>query len=461
VEVWLHFADALSATHESELVRALEGVGVKTRTAVDPDEHVPGCICFSSGDESLPLQIARLSDRGRLNVLALCLGANRSNQWSLLDAGASDVLSWNDARQCARTVASRLARWRSINELCTSQWVRESLVGTSRSWRAVLHRLVEVAHFTDANALVLGESGTGKELAARLIHEVDARPNRGELVIVDCTTIVPELSGSEFFGHERGAFTGAVAARDGAFARAHGGTLFLDEVGELPLHLQAQLLRATQERTYKRVGGNTWYETNFRLVCATNRDLRESVRNGTFRHDLYHRIANWTVTLPPLRERAEDIVALTRHFLNPAGDRVRALCIDDAVLDYLAQRSFPGNIRELKHLVARILHRHVGEGPISIGDIPEDERPVSAQEGAWDAAALECVVVRALRAGAGLKEISRSIENCAIRIALKEADGSLRRAAKRLGVTDRALQLRRASARERTRQDCPHSSDGD
>ena len=133
-----------------------------------------------------------------------------------------------------------------------------------------------------------------------MIHRLDSRLEKRELVIVDCTTIVPELSGSEFFGHERGAFTSAIAAREGAFALADRGTLFLDEVGELPIGLQAELLRVVQERTYKRVGSNAWKNTSFRLVCATNRDLLQEQAHGRFRRDFYYRIAAWTCRLPAL-----------------------------------------------------------------------------------------------------------------------------------------------------------------
>src|SRR6516162_7426096 len=160
----------------------------------------------------------------------------------------------------------------------------------------------------------MGESGTGKEMLAQLIKELDFTARTANLTVVDCTTIVPELSGSEFFGHERGAFTGAINARDGAFALANGGILFLDEIGELPLPLQAQLLRVIQERSYKRVGGSTWHRTEFRLVCATNRNLLEMVTRGEFRADLFHRIASFICKLPPLRERIEDIIPLAEHF---------------------------------------------------------------------------------------------------------------------------------------------------
>jgi transcriptional regulator with GAF, ATPase, and Fis domain len=172
-----------------------------------------------------------------------------------------------------------------------SPLVRNNLIGQSLAWNSVLRQIIEVARFTDASVLIMGESGTGKELVARLIHTLNPHTKKRDLVVVDCTTIVPDLSGSEFFGHERGAFTGALAPRDGAFALADGGTLFLDEVGELPLGLQAQLLRVVQERTYKRVGDNTWQRTDFRLVCATNREPLQEVQQGRFRCDLYYRLS--------------------------------------------------------------------------------------------------------------------------------------------------------------------------
>jgi transcriptional regulator with GAF, ATPase, and Fis domain len=193
-------------------------------------------------------------------------------------------------------------------------------------------------------------------------------------VILDCTTIVPELSGSEFFGHERGAFTGAFTSRDGAFALANGGSLFLDEVGELPMGLQSQLLRVVQEHTYKRVGGNVWQHTDFRLICATNRDLLQCVTRGEFRADLYYRIADWVINMPPLRERREDILPLARHFLQKLRHENELPILDAPVRDYLLRRDYPGNVRDLRQLVARITFRHVGPGPVTVGDIPEEER---------------------------------------------------------------------------------------
>jgi transcriptional regulator with GAF, ATPase, and Fis domain len=258
------------------------------------------------------------------------------------------------------------------------------------------------------------------------------------------------LSGSEFFGHEKGAFTGAVATRDGAFALANGGTLFLDEIGELPLELQAKLLRVIQERTYKRVGGNTWQHTDFRLVCATNKDLVEEVRRGKVRHDLYYRIASFICKLPPLRERTEDILPLVHYFLEELRPNEDPLKLDETVRDYLLKREYPGNVRDLKQLMTRISHRHVGQGPITIGDIPEEERPSEEiEQREWQDKSFEHSIRRALALGVGLKEIGRAAEETAIRIAVMEENGNLQSAARRLGVTDRAIQMRRAARRRR------------
>jgi transcriptional regulator with GAF, ATPase, and Fis domain len=325
--------------------------------------------------------------------------------------------------------------------------VHDRLVGESTAWRSVLRDAVEIARFTDAPVLVTGESGTGKELVARLVHALDAREDKGDLVLLDCTTIVPTLSGSEFFGHERGAFTGAEAPRDGAFALADGGTLFLDEVGELPLALQAELMRVVQEGTYKRVGSNVWCETSFRLVCATNKDLLAEAAANRFRRDFYYRIAAWRIALPSLRDRREDILPLTRHFLRQLRAADEPCDLDEPVVEFLRRREYPGNIRDLRNLVMRACHRHVGPGPITLGDIPEDERG-GHDEVDWRDGDFERSIRSALALGTGLKEITTAAAEAAIRLAMVEEQGNLQRASRRLGVTPRALQLRRATQRQ-------------
>lgn len=323
------------------------------------------------------------------------------------------------------------------------------MIGESQALKAILRQIVEVAHFTDASVLVLGESGTGKELLANLTHTLDPRPDKGDLVILDCTTIVPELSGSEFFGHERGAFTSATTSRDGVFALANGGTLFLDEVGELPLTLQTQLLRVIQEHTFKRVGGNAWQRTSFRLVCATNRDLWAQVQQGEFRADLYYRIASNICHLPPLRERPEDIFPLANYFLKESYSDQNPPALDTPVQEYLLRREYPGNVRDLKQVIARMLCRYAGEGAITVGCIPPDDRPIWTESWKeWRDTGFERAIRVALNRGIGLKVISRHTEETAIRIAVDEASGNLQRAARRLGVTDRALQMRRAAQRQ-------------
>jgi transcriptional regulator with GAF, ATPase, and Fis domain len=383
-------------------------------------------------------------------ILAISLspaGDRVAGVWNLLRAGASDVLAWDHSYDPAHEVAARFERWEKVDEIVRSPLVKSNLAGQSAAWIRSLRQIVEVASFTDSSVLITGESGTGKELFAQLVHTLDARGDKGSLVVCDCTTIVPELSGSEFFGHERGAFTGAVADRKGAFALANGGTLFLDEVGELPLNLQAELLRVIQERTYKRVGGNSWQKTNFRLVCATNRKLIEEQSRDRFRRDLYYRIASWTCHLPPLSERREDILVLAKHFIeqlrpdNPPG-------LDESVRRYLVAREYPGNVRDLKQLVTRIVQHHVGPGVITVGDVPEDERPCGndrpdtrGEEG------MESAIRSAIAFGVSLKEIERTAGELAEKIVIEEEQGNLQRAAARLGVTDRALQMRRASRR--------------
>lgn len=264
---------------------------------------------------------------------------------------------------------------------------------------------------------------------------------------MDCSTLVPDLSGSELFGHERGAFTGAVAAREGAFERASGGTLFLDEVGELPPALQPLLLRGVQEKTYKRVGGNVWHKADFRLVCATNRDLADHVKRGHFRLDLYHRLAGWIFHIPPLRERREDVIPLASHFLETAG-RTAPAELDASVRDYLLNRDYPGNVRELRQLAQHIAHSHVGPGAVTAGDIPEEDRPPEGEPSSgWPGEHLEAAIRDAITMGISLNEIKRVATDMAIHRAIQSENGNLPRAAKRLGVTDRALQMRRASGK--------------
>jgi transcriptional regulator with GAF, ATPase, and Fis domain len=439
------FKGANGSPRVQACIDALRAAGIELTAGIPENEPGAGLVFFDSITTDLLRFLHDVSDSGRRRILAVAADERSkadSAIWDLLKAGASDVV----AGDClaAPQMASRLERWEAIDRLVASPLVRGNLIGEAPAWRALLRQVVEIGHFSNAAVLILGESGTGKELLARLIHALDRRPRKGNLIVLDCTTVVPELAGSEFFGHERGAFTGATAPREGAFALADGGTLFLDEIGDLPLTQQAQLLRAVQERTYKPVGSNTWRSTSFRLICATHRPLADDVASGSFRADLYYRLGAVVCRVPPLRERLEDVVLLFRHFLGELCGQGTVPEVDEPVRRLLLQRSYPGNVRELQQLARRTACRHVGAGPITTGTVPEDERPTDTDP-VLQHASLETVIREELARGAGLKAISRAAAAAAIRVAIGDANGNLRLAARRLGVTDRALQMRRAA----------------
>jgi transcriptional regulator with GAF, ATPase, and Fis domain len=458
--VWLQYFGGGDVLPERLIIQSLRQSGLSPFRLDDVPSSSPGLVLFDRATPELCQRLREYSHNGLNRVLAIAVTSGEltaTRVWNVLEAGASDVLVWNQLDNASAVVAARFARWDQVDDLMNLSAVRQSLVGQSPAWISVLRRVVEIARFTDGSVLIAGESGTGKELVARLIHRLDSRPGKRDLVVVDCATVVSELAGSEFFGHERGAFTSAVAPREGAFAVADGGTLFLDEVGELPLALQAELLRVVQERTYKRVGSNVWRNTHFRLICATNRDLTEEQAQGRFRRDFYYRIATWTCRLPPLRDRREDILPLARHFLQKLCPQQDPPGLDPAVRDFLVTRDYPGNVRELRHVITRMAQRHVGNGPVTAGDIAEEDRPVAAAPARkdWRDDGFELAIRRALSLGIKLREVSGAAIETAIQIAMEEEGATLRRAATRLGVTDRALQMRRASRRRRE-----HGGDG-
>jgi len=229
----------------------------------------------------------------------------------------------------------------------------EEIVGESPALQAVLAHVVKVAP-TDSTVLITGETGTGKELIARAIHKRSQRGARA-FVSVNCAAIPPSLIASELFGHEKGAFTGAIQRRLGRFELAEGGTIFLDEIGELPMDTQIALLRVLQEREFERVGGAKVLRANVRVIAATNRDLQGSIEAGTFRRDLYYRLNVFPIEMPPLRKRREDIPLLVEYFIdryaNKAGKKIRG--INRATLERLKSYSWPGNIRELQNVIER------------------------------------------------------------------------------------------------------------
>src|SRR5216683_6341718 len=240
---------------------------------------------------------------------------------------------------------------RDRDELCGSGLPR--IVGNSAAIRRVLE-MVRIVAPTDATVLVNGETGTGKELVAEAIHKCSDRFN-GPFVKVNCAAIPAGLLESELFGHERGAYTGAVARSIGRFERANRGTLLLDEVGDLPLELQPKLLRVMQDRRFERLGGATTIHTDVRVICATHRNLAEMVDKREFRADLFYRLSVFPIELPPLRERSEDIRLLVHHFAMDYAARMRKRisAISEKFMGALVRHQWPGNIRELQNFIER------------------------------------------------------------------------------------------------------------
>ncbi len=322
-----------------------------------------------------------------LPVVILTAFASIETAIAAVNAGAYDYLSKPFRMDEIKVVvhrtleARRLARENlQYRQELHARFGFEALIGQSRQM-VQIYKLVARVAALDTTVLIEGETGTGKELVARAIHQASARAGR-PFVVVDCTALPEALFESELFGHERGAFTGAVAARRGLFETSAGGTCFLDEIGELTAPLQAKLLRVLQERMIRRVGGNEPIPVDVRIVAATNQELRKLAADGGFRDDLYYRLAVVTITMPPLRERPADIPLLARHFLDKlalAGGRA-AKQLSPEALDLLASYHWPGNVRELEHVIERAVALSSGDAVLP-DDLPlqvrrEPERPV-------------------------------------------------------------------------------------
>jgi len=306
------------------------------------------------------------------------------------------------------------------------------LIGRSEAMRGVYRTIERVAE-SRSNVLITGESGTGKELAARAVHELGPR-REAPFVVVNCAAIPETLLESELFGHEKGAFTDARERRIGRFEAAHGGTLFLDEIGELPLAVQAKLLRALQDRTIDRVGSTQPIPVDVRVVAATNRDLDREVAAGRFRADLYYRIHVVPIALPPLRERREDIRLLAESFLA----RVRAEAgrgpsrIAPAALSALERHAWPGNVRELENAIERAVALADGE-VLELADLPDEIQQAARGD----------LLREEVRAGRlDLDSAVGRFETDLIREALARTGGNQTRAAEQLGLTRRVLKLK-------------------
>ncbi len=312
----------------------------------------------------------------------------------------------------------------------SEEWSKPQLIGNSPAWIEVFKNIGRVAA-TGVGVLLLGESGTGKEVVARAIHQNSARSGR-PFIILNCAALPPELLESELFGHERGAFTGAVAQKRGKFEAADGGTIFLDEIGELPLSLQPKLLRVLQEHTFERVGGTASIHADVRVIAATNRPLEDAVEQKTFRADLFYRLNAFTVRLPPLRERRSDIFPLAEYFLARYAQKNRLALTGLATEAIVALQnySFPGNVRELEHLIERAAVKAGGRA-ITAGLIQEElAREKSAAPGVFDARAAEATPFH---------EAVSLWERHLIQQALRASHGNKSDAARRLGIHRRLL----------------------
>ncbi|HQW57899.1 MAG TPA: sigma-54 dependent transcriptional regulator [Gammaproteobacteria bacterium] len=305
------------------------------------------------------------------------------------------------------------------------------LVGISAAVKSVQHLAEQVAN-TPATALILGESGTGKELLAQVIHNLSDRAD-APFVPVNCVAIPLELLESELFGHEKGAFTGAVVTRQGKFELAAGGTLFLDEIGDMPMSMQAKLLRVLQERTFERVGSSKSIQANVRILAATHKNLEACIAEGTFREDLYYRLNVFPIEIPPLRERIKDISLLMGHFIEKHKKETgNFITLSPETITFLEQYNWPGNIRELCNLVERLLILYPGKC-VSVDDLPAQlfRQPLKHEKNLTTLMMSE--LVREDRQF-DLKGHLEKVERSFILDALENCGGVVARAAKRLGL---------------------------
>lgn len=317
-----------------------------------------------------------------------------------------------------------------------------SLVGTSRSIQSVRTMMSQVAD-KDVTVLIAGESGTGKEVVARNLHYHSSRREK-PFVPVNCGAIPAELLESELFGHEKGAFTGAINSRAGRFEMAEGGTLFLDEIGDMPLHMQVKILRVLQERSFERVGGNKTFQTDVRIIAATHRNLEAMIEKGEFREDLYYRLNVFPIEMPSLKERAEDIPLLINELVSRMESEKRgSIRFNSAAILSLCRHPWPGNVRELANLVERMAIMHPS-GVIGAQDLPAKYCHVPVEEDFPQEETLEISSGPGLVSmgdrlllpenGIDLKEYINGLEQSLIQQALDDSGGVVARAAERLAM---------------------------
>ena len=381
-----------------------------------------------------------MRDDPSLPVILLTAYGTVANAVDALKKGAFDYLTKPFEQDELKSVVLKAVKTRMISDGDLSAAADEAdphrIVGTSRRM-AEIHEIIRKVSPTTTTVLITGETGTGKELIARAIHRNSPRREQ-PFIKINCAAIAENLMESELFGHEKGAFTGAASAKPGRFELAHRGTLFLDEIGEVPRDMQAKLLQAIQDQSFERVGGLRTVSVDVRLLAATNRNLQQAVREGNFREDLFFRLNVFPIHIPPLRERTEDILPLAAYFLEKFNRKLeRSVAgIDPEVGECLLSYPWPGNIRELEHLVERMVlmaERPLLTMPLVPAEVASVAREPRPAGGVLPGDAGEHDILKSR-----LEETERQV----IARCLEECGGNVTRAAERLGLSRKGLQLK-------------------
>jgi DNA-binding NtrC family response regulator len=422
-----------------EVEQVESGDAAITRLARDAVDLVLTDLALGNGPSGMDVLHAAKEAQPETPVVMITAHGSEKIAVEAMKAGASDYVPKpfdnDEIRLVVRRALerTRLEREnRMLRERVDREWRFENLIGSGPAMTRVFETVRKVAE-TDLTVLVRGESGTGKELVAQALHQRSARRAR-PFIAVNCAAISRELVESELFGHEKGAFTGADARRQGKFEAAHGGTIFLDEIGDMPPETQAKVLRVLQDRKLERVGGNQPVEVDVRVVAATHRDLEREAKAGRFREDLYYRLKVVEVDLPPLRERVQDLLALVDHFLEQVAqrlDRPKKPIAPDA-LARLARHEWPGNVRELRNVVEQAAVLAAGDA-IEAADLRLPAEP-------GDPATPESSADRKRSFSEAKREAVVDFERSYLLAALRANAGNVSRTAAAIGMVRQSLQ---------------------
>ncbi len=433
---WTRFATSGASAASEDVRTALAGLGSEPEPT-EPSPSDVGLVVFDTVSPGVIELVSDFSQEGAVRVLAIGTTPSALDDrgpWPILDAGASDVLIHTETDDLANEVFARLSRWKEIEALVQGPLVQEALAGRTPAWISLLRQIVEVGSFSDTSILLVGEIGTGKDAVARLIHELDPRPLKGKLVVLDPPALDPALSETELLGHVSEAMEGAV-----------GGTLFVNEIGVLPATLQSALLRPNDDRSNRRVGGGDARNLQFRLICSTSDDT-DAAGSASAGNDVSQRMNAWRCRLLPLREHREDIPMIAERLLRRLRQDLESVRLDPALATFLANQDYPANVHDLLTLVQGISVRHVGPGPVTVGAIPPDVRlRLAGVDHSWRGTDLVRAIGRAVDAGASLKTIGEEARATAVRIVLTREEGDARRAARRLGTSARTIVSRTPS----------------